>query len=295
MDHEDAKNILQLCRPGHIGDHQDPLIAKALEQLDQDTALKTWFEQQQALDAEISAEFSRIQPSAELKASILLGMHARLTQAEWLTDEVADTTDEVDHHIPSPRPTKPSDHPLRLRPWMSIAAILVIAGIILVRPGDDERQSLVSTHAPHSMELKETAIKHAGIPNIIQFLAEQITHLNPSQLDQQSNTIHDLQYHLARTGMPNPDRIPKELKTLPTMGCVSFDYQGTKLSMICFSNGQVYHLITANKATFPKECTPDNNATVFECQQQAFKVWSEGEQVFILSTRGSPKDIPEFI
>lgn len=298
MDREDAKNILQLCRPGHIEDRQDPLIAEALEQLNQDGELNTWFEQQQALDAEISAELNRVEPAAELKTSILLGIRPRLAQAEQLAGDVVNATNDIDHHIPFPCPTQCSDDRFQLRPWMSIAAIFVVVGIILIRPRSDEQGSQVSLHTPAPVALAEPAINHAGIPNIIQFLAKQISHLNTLQFDKRGDTIHDLQQHLASTGMPNPDRIPKELERLPTIGCVSFDYEGTKLSMICFRNGQVYHLITANKTSFPKECTPDSDvvkAAVFECQQHAFKVWSEGQQVFILSTQGTLNNIPERI
>ena len=50
MDREEAQNILQLCRPDNSEDRNDPLIAEALELLNQDAELRAWFEEQQALD-----------------------------------------------------------------------------------------------------------------------------------------------------------------------------------------------------------------------------------------------------
>ena len=50
MDREEAQYILQLCRPDNSEDRNDPLIAEALELLNQDAELRAWFEEQQALD-----------------------------------------------------------------------------------------------------------------------------------------------------------------------------------------------------------------------------------------------------
>jgi NOL1/NOP2/fmu family ribosome biogenesis protein len=52
-----------------------------------------------------------------------------------------------------------------------------------------------------------------------------------------------------------------------------------------------------DKARVPNDCTPckGQKSKVFEAQQQAFKVWTEGEQVFILTTQGSEDDLADFI
>ena len=293
MDREEAQNILQLCRPDNIEDRNDPLIAEALELLSQDAELRTWFDEQQALDAKISAEFNKIEPPADLKASIQAGMRAHAAQSELLIGDAIKEEDEFDHSIPFPRPANSADHRSWFRPWMSAAAALVIAGVILVQQRGEEPTQLANNDASTAAPVVATA----GVPNVIEFLAQQISDFNASKFDKRGETIGELQTHLASTGMPNPANIPKQLGELETLGCVTFDYEGTKLSMICFKNGQIYHLITANKATFPKDCTPcDGQKTkVYEAKQQAFKIWSEGEQVFILTTQGTEEDIPDFI
>ena len=63
--------------------------------------------------------------------------------------------------------------------------------------------------------------------------------------------------------------------------------------MICFKNGNVYHLITADKATYP-DVLPAEPA-VYQCTDKAFKLWVDGNQVKILSVHGTKEDIPEFI
>lgn len=296
MDREEAQKILQLCRPDNTEDRNDPLIAKAFERLHQDAKLRTWLEQQQALDAEISAEFNRIEPPADLKVAILAGMRAHAFQCELLMGDVVGEgeDEEEDHHtIPFPRPASRADHRSAFRPWMGIAAVFAIAGIALVRPTQQAPQ-LANSTAPASAA---PAIATAGVPNMIEFLAQQISEFNASKFDQAGEQIGELQSHLASTGMPNPKSIPQPLQELETLGCVTFDYGGTKLSMICFKNRQVYHLITVDRALVDKDCTPckGQKTKVFETKQQAFKVWSEGEQVFILTTKGTKEDLPNFI
>ena len=130
-----------------------------------------------------------------------------------------------------------------------------------------------------------------GVPNVIEFLAQRNQRIQGLEIRQtRTNELGELRSHLARTGMPSPQPFPAAARhSLPTMGCVTFDYNGTKLSMICFKNGQVYHLITADKANFPAHCSQRPQS--FACNQQAFKLWTEGDQVLILCTEGTLEDI----
>lgn len=298
MDREEAQNILQLCRPDNSEDRNDPLIAEALELLNQDAELRTWFEEQQALDAQISGEFNKVEPPADLKAAILVGMRAHAVQSELLMGDVVeeDGLEEEHHTIPFPRPANSADHRSGFRPWMGIAAAIAIAGILSVLPRGEAPTQLANSGQPAAEAAP--VIATAGVPNMIDFLAQQISEFNGSKFDKRGEHIGDLQSHLASTGMPSPTQIPQQLQDLATIGCVTFDYDGTKLSMICFKNGQVYHLITANKASVPKDCAPNcsqSEGKVFEHKKQAFKIWSEGDQVFILTTEGTEENLPDFI
>ena len=296
MDREEAQNILQLCRPDNTEDRNDPQISEALALLEHDAELRIWFEEQQALDAKISAEFNRVEPPADLKAAILVGMRAHAVQSELLMgDVVADDDIDEDRHLPFPESNSRANHQSAFRPWMGIAAALAIAGVVFVLPRGDAPTQLASSDQP--VADAAPVIATAGVPNMIEFLAQQISEFNASKFDKAGKQIGELQSHLASTGMPNPAHIPQQLEALETLGCVTFDYDGTKLSMICFKNGQIYHLITVDKALAPKDCTPceGQKVKVFEAKQQAFKVWSEGEQVFILTTEGTEDDLPDFI
>lgn len=299
MNSEEAKNILQLCRPDHVEDINDPLITEAFEQLEQDSELCAWFEEQQILDMAIYAEFARIAPPQNLQMSILNGMQERAAQNEPETEE--DSKDENSLLKPielASTASGKSSQTSWFRPWMGIAAIFVFAGIFLVLPRRESTPQIAGNTQPAVISTSSTFTNTAGIPDLIQFLGQQIDEFNGSKFEKRSAQIDDLQSYLRLAGMPNPTSVPQRLEALPTIGCVTFDYNGTKLSMICFKNGQVYHLITANKADFDKDPLPNyssSEAKFFEHKKQAFKLWSEGDQIYILSTEGTKEAIPEFI
>jgi len=295
MHREEAQYILQLCRPENSEDRNDPLIAEALELLNQDAELRAWFEEQQALDTKIIAEFNRVEPPADLKAAILAGMRAHAVQSQRSIGNKVEGAEQDHHTIRFPQPANRSNRRAGFRPWMGIAAIFAIAGVALVVPRNEAPTQLANSN--QSAAEATPIIATAGVPNMIEFLAQQISEFNGSKFDKRGEQVGVLQSHLASTGMPNPAHIPQRLKQLTTIGCVTFDYDGTKLSMICFKNDQAYHLITVDKARVPNDCTPckGQKSKVFKARQQAFKVWTEGEQVFILTTQGSEDDLADFI
>lgn len=299
MNSEEAKNILQLCRPDHVEDLNDPLITEALEQLERDSTLCAWFEEQQIVDAEISAELCRIMPAPDLKESILKGMQER---AELSHNEIKSAPEEEDPSVQPTRPVSTADDNgskiLLFRPWVGIAAAVLFASVLLILSSREPQPNLADANLPDGEWTTDSSAMADGIPDIIQFLGQQIADFNSSKFDKRSEEVNELKAYLALSGMPNPGKIPQQLETAPTIGCVTFDYDGTKMSMICFRNRQVYHLITVNRTDLKKDPLPDHpysDAKVFEHQKQAFKVWSEGDQIYILSIEGTKEDIPEFI
>lgn len=267
MDRAEAQNILQLCRPGNESDRQDPLIAEALTMLENDAELRVWFEEQQAFDAEIAAQLEAVTPPEDLKASILAGMRAHRV------------------HVESPKENaevivKTSAAWWR-NPWVGIAALFVFMMVIISAP-----------KGTHNQQLAQNGPALGGLPPVIPFLSEKIDGLKTWQFDQRNNDPAQLQTYLSSTGSPSPSLCDR-LANTPSIGCVTFNYNGTKLSMICFKDAQVYHLITAEKAGFPD--TLSTQPQIFELNNKAFKIWVEGEQINILTIKGTKNDIPEFI
>lgn len=273
MNREEAKQLLELCRPGREEDRQDPALAEALALLETDAELRAWFEEQQAVDGRISESINALEPPADLKASILAGMRLHQRHA---------AERESESPISFPNETKQTARPRAWwqNPWTGIAALFVIMMAIL--------------NVPESETGTDQAAM-AGLPPVIQFLSKEISSLksNQLQLDKRDTNAGNLQTFLASSQAPSPKSIPDCLDNLPTVGCVTFEYNGAKLSMICFKNGKVYHLVTAEKATYPGALP--TKPEIFECKDKAFRVWVDGEQVKILSVEGSKENIPEFI
>jgi anti-sigma factor RsiW len=72
MKHEDAKLILQACRPGDEA-AADPQLAAALALAKTDPELGAWFAREQQWDARIRRELNTVPVPADLKAHILAG------------------------------------------------------------------------------------------------------------------------------------------------------------------------------------------------------------------------------
>jgi hypothetical protein len=273
MDREKAKQLLELCRPGHQGDRQDPALAEAFARLDSDPELKAWFDEQQALDTRISDQLRRVKTPADLKSSILAGMHLHASNRGGSANG-----NSPENTTPFPeQPQQNRPRPRWITPWIGIAALFLVALVVLNLPSESP--------AP--------AYTRAGIPPVIQFLSSEIDALNPSKFDKRDPSAENLRHFLASTQSPSPQSLPAMLENVPTIGCLTFQFEGTPLSMICFKDGAVYHLITADKASFPGDLP--EIPQIFEIQNKAFRLWTEGEQVKILTIHGSKNDFPEFI
>lgn len=290
MHRERAQEILELCQPDQVESLDDPLIAKAFEQLDQDSALSAWFEEQQMQDEKIRTEFNRITPPADLKASILAGMHARIAEQEGAFEE-----SESDQ-------ARNASSILWFRPLIGIAALFVFASVFLVLKNRYPAPQITDGNdSPNSFATIDTESVTAGVPDVIQFLGQQIEDFNNSKFSKRSEQVDELKSYLKLAGAPSPAVVPQALEKLPTLGCVSFDYGGTQLSMICFKNSQVYHLITVDKANLKDNHMSNlSSADVhfFEHRNQVYKIWSKDDQIYILTTKGTKENIsnvPEFI
>jgi hypothetical protein len=294
MNREEAKQLLELCRPGNTEDRQDPALTEAFALLESDAALKAWFDEQQAIDARISEHMQSVEVPAHLKASILAGMRLHEAHAPVQKKEGGNTQPTAPTAFPSSISAEkylssgagssgyPASRAWWQSPWTGIAALFVIM-MVVFKPGAEQ-----STQPNNQPAL-------AGLPPVIEFLSREIGSLKANQLqfDKRDTNPVELQSFLASSQAPSPQSIPECLDKMPTIGCVTFEYEGAQLSMICFKGGEVYHLITADKKNYPGHLPTEPE--VFQYDKQAFRVWVDGEQVKIISVEGTTENLPEFI
>lgn len=299
MNSEEAKNILELCRPDHAEDLDDPLINEAFGQLEQNSELCAWFEEQQIVDAKICEELKCIAPSQHLKAFIINGMQERMAKPNEHPESSSNKSETFAETTKSTQDsTSSSSKIVWLRPLIGIAAVFLLASVLMVLSHKEPSTQISNKSLPAEALASDSTTDIAGIPDIIQFLSQQLVDFNSSKFDKRSEQVNELQSYLTLYGKPSPSEIPQKLEAAPTIGCVTFDYGNTQMSMICFKNGKVYHLITVNKADLRKNSLPDKphaEAGIYKHQKQAFKVWSAGDQLHILCVKGTEKDLPEFI
>ncbi|MFP4157663.1 MAG: hypothetical protein ACLFU4_08610 [Opitutales bacterium] len=280
MHRDEAKHILELCRPGNHEDRQDPLIAEALGMLETDAELRAWFEAQQTLDARIADVYNEFAPPSDLKASILAGMRAHAVHSR--------REEETGAIFPGPHNEK--DRPTASRawwrnPWIGIAAVFAV---LLALSGVTQQRS-AQTPQPGGATI------NAGVPDMIQFLAREINHLGSrGGFDKASDEPEALRAYLTRVGSPSPSKLPRQLENNPSLGCFSFDYEGVPIGMICFKQEQVVHLITVRKSDCPQSFRPEQ-PTFYEVDDQAFKAWTDEDLVYILSTKGGKEKLPKMI
>lgn len=316
MERDEAKAILELCRPGIADDHRDPLIAEALGLLETDAELKAWFDEQQALDSRIAKTFNEVEPPADLKAGILAGMRAHALQSEsesegessanlgsfnttegsttqaWQRKRFATSAfrgpqDLEPVETASGVPTEGSRSASWWRnPWIGIAAVVALLLTIITIPRESSSPQVASSG---------NQTLQASVPDMIQFLAREINNLGSRDgFEKASNEPEALQAYLASVGSPSPSKLPRALEGNPSMGCFTFDYNGVSMGMICFQYEQVVHLITVRKSDCPLSFQPET-PTVYEVENQAFKAWTDENHVYILSTKGSKEKLPQVI
>ncbi len=263
MTPEDIQERLNLCRPGHPEDLEDPLIAEALEAAREDPALETWFERQAQFDARIAASLASITAPEGLRESIL----AQAGGASGERDEGRPAT------------ARTTEKRFWQRPWLAAAASIAVLILIVFASRTDTQ---TAGDAP--------AIAEAGIPDVVRFLGDKIATFE-GDFEKRGTSVEPLKAHLRTRGAAAPASLPRHLKQTASVGCVTFDYGGTKLGMICFKGDQVYHLVCgdASKLGLPLGSSP----RVYETAGLSLQVWREGDTIHFLVVKGPKEALPQ--
>ena len=244
---EEAKFILQAYRP----DGQDaslPEFREALQLVDQNLELKTWFEQERAIDHVLAEKLSAERPPEDLLSSIL-----------------------VSNKVVQPAPTAWTGSLIK---W-AVAVFLV--GAILFTAIQNNRSA----------------------DDLAYFRSEIMAHLNVigHSFDHESNRFSDLKAWLDTNGVAPLQTEPiRRLTDLPTYGCKVMDWNGQKVTLICFrlADFRSVHLFVFHDM---KMAHPEQHLEPSWQESDGWTTvgWTQNSDLFMLAGKIPKQDLRQYL
>jgi hypothetical protein len=206
MNNETAKVILSAYRYGGA-DAQDPVFTDALQQARLDPELGKWFEEQRAFDHRIVQAVQRIEAPASLKGVLMAAVQGPKVRSR----------------------TRPRSR----IPWLALAAVLVINGLILVGPLGVNRSRNASDALAEFQ--KDALAMLSGEPG--------------PKLDLMTPSLPATQAYIAKEQGPLAPTLPAALRGMHTAGCLVTEWHRYRISVTCFlaPGGELVHLVVLPK------------------------------------------------
>lgn len=119
---------------------------------------------------------------------------------------------------------------------------------------------------------------------------------NESNFNAQSHNGRELVAWLHANRAPGPQALPRKLEKLESLGCKTFSWNGTPVSVICFTrpDGGLIHLVstTATPATNHVE---KMKPTLVRQGNWTTATWREGDRIYMLALEGSPDQLQPYV
>jgi hypothetical protein len=117
-----------------------------------------------------------------------------------------------------------------------------------------------------------------------------------SRFDAQSRNAGDLLNWLRANHAPAAQKLPSTLEKLESLGCKKFSWNGTPVSVICFTrpDGGLIHLIATN-ATFATGRGVRSVPSFAQRGDWATATWREGDKIYMLTLEGSPDQLRAYV
>jgi len=119
---------------------------------------------------------------------------------------------------------------------------------------------------------------------------------NETSFDAQSGNPSELLTWLRTNQAPAAKKLPNDLGKLSSVGCKTFSWNGTPVSVICFvrKNGELIHLVTINaRATVDRTRRQETN--LVQRGGWATATWREGDRVYMLALKGSRDQLRSYL
>ncbi len=117
-----------------------------------------------------------------------------------------------------------------------------------------------------------------------------------SKFDAQSSHRDELVTWLRTNNAPAAEKVPDKIDKLTSLGCKTFSWNGTPVSVICFTrpDGGLIHLVTANvpaRSTDLSKTAPQ----FVQHDEWATATWREGDKIYMLALEGSSNQLRGYL
>jgi hypothetical protein len=236
-------------------DADDPQIAEALALAKRDPELARWLEEHSARQEALRAKFRQITVPAGLKEQIIS------EQAAF------------------------SRRTARRQTIIGLAAVAaIVVSLIILTP-------FWLSH-------------HAAPDNTLDHFENQMVSvaLRGYAMDLTTNDPAQIRVYLAQKQAPADFILRAGLQTAAMTGCAIEDWQNTKASMICFRTGKPLPpgqqsdlwLFVVDRAALP-DAPPPGPPRIASVNQLITAVWTQGDKVYLLGTKGNKQTIQQFL
>jgi hypothetical protein len=119
---------------------------------------------------------------------------------------------------------------------------------------------------------------------------------NRSSFDAQSRSSADLINWLHANHAPAAENIPDNLSKLASIGCKTFSWNGTPVSVICFMrpDGGLVHFVATN-ATSTTTSQVTAKPSVVKRGDWATATWREGDKIYMIALEGSLDQLRSYL
>jgi hypothetical protein len=119
---------------------------------------------------------------------------------------------------------------------------------------------------------------------------------NESRFDAQSHNPAELVSWLHSNHAPAAQALPQNLEKLESLGCKTFSWNGTPISVICFMRpgGGLVHLV-ATTASVTTERRSKVEPKLVQQGDWATATWCEGDKVYMLALEGSRDQLAAYL
>jgi hypothetical protein len=242
MNREEAKYILRSYPPGGC-DAEDPQFREALEMLKQDPELASWFEQEQAIDANLSRKFTSFPVPPSLKGQLLAARKVVPLRVWWQ------------------------------RPAWIIAAAACVTLIAAL--------ALFLIRAPGQRQFAE-------FQSYVADTAARLDHL-----DIQTSDLAQIRQWLGDHRAPESFVVPAGLNGKSTVGCRVFEWNGQKVSLVCFNleDKKIAHVFIIDRSALANP--PVGHSPQFQSTADGIATasWSDDRRTYIVAMQRGEEDL----